>query len=78
MDLLAADQLGPDQGAVGTEAQQRAVRTDPVRAQRGQVADGLHEVGFADAVGSHQHGDPGLEGEVHLGVAAEIGQRKVF
>ena len=76
--LLATDQLGPDHGPLGAEPQQRRVRADPVRGERGQIPDRFHQVGLADAVGTHQDGDSGLKAEIHLGVAAEIGEREFF
>jgi hypothetical protein len=62
VDLDAAalpDRDGSDQRRVGAGAHQAGVLAHPVRAQRRQVADGLQQVGLADAIRAGQHRDPG-------------------
>lgn len=46
---------GADSGAFGPEPDQRRVRGDPVRAECGQIADRLEQVGLAVAVGSEEN-----------------------
>ena len=65
---------GPDDRPLGAEADERLVGGDPVRAQRGQVLDGLDEVGLALAVGPDEGRDPRAERHVDAGVGAEVGQ----
>ena len=55
---------------------QRGVARDPVRPQRGQVADRLDEVRLPDAVGSDEHADAGLEIELGALPGPEVGDRE--
>ena len=55
---------------------QRGVAGDPVRPQRGQVADRLDEVRLPDAVGSDEHADARLEIELGALPGPEVGDRE--
>jgi hypothetical protein len=50
------------------------VRRDPVRAERGQVADGLDQVGLALTVAADEQVRPACEVDVRLPVVPEVGE----
>jgi hypothetical protein len=76
--LFAPDQLCPDKRTFRAQPQEGPVRTHPVGTQIGEVANRLHEVRLADAVGPYKDRDPGPELEIDLGIASEVSERKVF
>ena len=66
-----------DHRAFRAEPDQRLVGRDAVAGERGEVADGLDEVGLALAVGADQGGDARTQRQLRLRVAAEVGDAQV-
>ena len=61
-------------GAFRAKAHERRVVGHAMTAKDGGVGDGLDEVGLALPVGADERGDAGSQLDVHLRVAAEVGE----
>ena len=68
--------LPADDGLLGAPPDQRRVGGDAVRAERGQVARGLDEVGLADAVGPDEDRDARGEVQLRRLPGPEVGDRQ--
>ena len=80
---LATDHLGAHDGAAGLlltgpgPSDQGGLGADAVAGERGEVADRLHQVGLALAVGPDQGRGPGLQAQDQVVVGPEVIQRQV-
>jgi len=67
----------PDDCGLRTETDQGLVAGDPVRRGRPGIGDCLDEVRLALAVAADEEHRAGLQGEVDLGVVAEVDELQV-